>query len=131
LSNAPPVKLDEIGDAYGDRTWLEYGLKQSKDALGWADFQVTDYKQIERWWEIVMSAFTMVSWFADAFHQDCPLSHRAFTQHPWWDHQRGWKKLLNKLRLIIEAWIRFNRLKRWLEVFEIASLKVLPFKKWS
>lgn len=33
MSNAPEVKLDEIGDVYGYRTWIEYGLKQSKDAL--------------------------------------------------------------------------------------------------
>jgi SRSO17 transposase len=123
MSNAPAIKLDEIGDAYGDRTWVEYGLKQSKDALGWADFRVTNYKQIERWWEIVMSAFTMVSLFADAFNQACPLSHQVFTQHPWWDNQRGWKNLLNNLRLIIEPWISFNRLNRWLAVFDIPSLR--------
>lgn len=122
MSNAPQIKLDEIGDAYGDRTWIEYGLKQSKDALGWADFRVTDYKQIERWWEIVMSTFTMVSLFADAFNRECPLSHQVFAQHPWWDNQQGWKNLLNNLRLIIEPWISFNRLKHWLNIFKIPSL---------
>jgi SRSO17 transposase len=45
MGNAPAIKLDERR-----RTWVEYGLKQSKDALGWADFRVTNYKQIERWW---------------------------------------------------------------------------------
>jgi SRSO17 transposase len=122
MSTASAIKLDEIGDAYGDRTWIEYGLKQSKDALGWADFRVTDYQQIERWWEIVMSAFTMVSLFATAFNQACPWSHHVFAQHPWWDNQQGWKNLLNNLRLILEPWIDFNRLKRWLEVFEIPAL---------
>jgi SRSO17 transposase len=122
MSNAPEVKLDEIGDAYGYRTWIEYGLKQSKDALGWADFRLTHYKQIERWWEIVMSAFTMVSLFADAFNRECSLSHQVFAQHPWWDNQRGWKNLLNNLRLVIEPWISFNRLKRWLAVFKIPAL---------
>ena len=122
MSHAPEVKLDEIGDAYGERTWVEYGLKQSKDCLGWADFRVTDYAQIERWWEIVMSAFTMVSLFADAFNQTCPLSHQVFARHPWWDNQRGWKNLLNNLRLILEPWVACNRLKRWLAVFEIPAL---------
>lgn len=123
MSNAPAIKLDEIGDAYGDRTWVEYGLKQSKDALGWADFRVTNYKQIERWWEIVMSAFTMVSLFADAFNSECPLSEQVFRQHPWWDNQRGWKNLLNNLRLVIEPWIAFNHLKQWLTVFFIPTLE--------
>jgi SRSO17 transposase len=31
---APSIKLTEIGDSYGFRTWIEYGLKQAKDALG-------------------------------------------------------------------------------------------------
>lgn len=122
MSHAPTVALDAIGDAYGYRTWVEYGLKQSKDALGWADFRVTDYKQIERWWEIVMSAFTMVSLFADAFNTECPLSHQMFTQHSWWDNQRGWKNLLNNLRLVLEPWVSFNRLRRWLGVFNIPAL---------
>ena len=120
---APAVKLSEIGDSYGFRTWIEYGLKQSKDALGWADFRMTSYEQIEKWWEMVMSAFLMVSLFADAFNEACPLAHEQFTQHPWWNNQRGWRNLLNNLRLIIQPLICFNWLKRWLQVFPIASLE--------
>jgi SRSO17 transposase len=120
---APEVKLTEIGDSYGFRTWIEYGLKQSKDALGWADFRVTEYAQIEKWWEIVMSAFLMVSLFADAFNDACPLAHHPFAQHPWWNHQRGWKHLLNNLRLIIQPLICSNWLKPWLEVFSDISLQ--------
>jgi SRSO17 transposase len=37
---APSVKLSEIGHCYGLRTWIEYGLKQAKDALGWADLEL-------------------------------------------------------------------------------------------
>jgi hypothetical protein len=120
---APAIKLKEIGDHYGFRTWIEYGLKQAKDALGWADFRVTSYEQIEKWWELVMSAFLMVSLFADQFNDCCPLAHQQFVQHPWWNNQRGWKNLLDNLRLIIQPLICFNWLKRWLEVFAIASLQ--------
>ena len=123
MVSAPNVKLSEIGDSYGFRTWIEYGLKQAKDALGWADFRVTRYEQIEKWWEVVMSAFLMVSLFADAFNDSCPLVHQQFTQHPWWDNQRGWKNLLNNLRLIIQPLICFNWLKRWLEVFPFVPLQ--------
>lgn len=38
------------------------------------------------------------------------------------DVYSGWKNLLNNLRLIIQPLICFNGLKRWLEVFPIASL---------
>ncbi len=119
---APAVALTEIGNQYGFRTWIEYGLKQAKDALGWADFRMTGYEQIEKWWELVMSAFLMVSLFADQFNDSCPLAHQQFAQHPWWNHQSGWKNLLNNLRLIIQPLICFNWLKRWLEVFPITSL---------
>ena len=120
---APAVKLSEIGDSYGFRTWIEYGLKQSKDVLGWADFRMTSYDQIEKWWEMVMSAFLMVSLFADAFNDACPIVHQSFAQHPWWSNQSGWKHLLNNLRLIIQPLICFNWLKPWLQVFPIASLE--------
>ena len=123
MAAAPEIKLDEIGDSYGLRTWIEYGLKQSKDALGWADFRVTHYEQIEKWWEMVMSAFLMVSLFADVFNDTCPLAHQHFAQHPWWDNQGGWKNLLNNLRLIIQPLMSWNLLKRWLEVFPIRDLR--------
>jgi SRSO17 transposase len=120
---APTVQLTDIGNHYGFRTWIEYGLKQAKDVLGWADFRMTSYEQIEKWWELVMSAFLMVSLFADAFNDACPLAHQQFAQHPWWNNQSGWKHLLNNLRLVIQPLICFNWLKRWLEVFPIASLE--------
>jgi SRSO17 transposase len=118
MSNAPTIELDQIGDAYGDRTWIEYGLKQSKDALGWADFRVTQYEQIERWWEVVMSTFTMVSLFSQQFNTHCPISHQVFAQHPWWENQPGWKNLLNNLRLIIQPLICRNLLRHWADLLQ-------------
>jgi hypothetical protein len=72
---------------------------------------VTEYDQIEQWWEIVMSAFLMVRLFADAFNDACPLAHQQVAQHPWWNNQRGWKNLLNNLRLISQPLICSNWLK--------------------
>jgi hypothetical protein len=102
---------------------LNYGLKHSQDALGWADFRMTNYEQIEKWWELVMSAFLMVSLFTDAFNDASPIIHQQFAQHPWWNHQRGWKNLLNNLRLIIQPLVCLNELKRWLSVFPRGSLQ--------
>lgn len=39
---------NQIGNLYGLRTWIEYGFKQRKDQLGWVDYRVTHYAQIER-----------------------------------------------------------------------------------
>ena len=38
-------KIGEIEAKLGN--WIEYAYKQAKNELGWADFRVTDYKQIE------------------------------------------------------------------------------------
>jgi len=120
---APAIKLKEIGNCYGFRTWIEYGLKQAKDALGWADFRITSYEQIEKWWGLVMSTFLMVSLFADLFNDSCSLAHQPFVHHSWWDNQSGWKNLLNNLRLIIQPLICFNWLERWLGDFPIVPLQ--------
>ncbi|GAC1505144.1 MAG: hypothetical protein NVS2B14_17550 [Chamaesiphon sp.] len=51
MTKVPGVKYKEVGNLYGLRNWVEYGLKQSKNSLGWADFRVTNYAQIQKWWE--------------------------------------------------------------------------------
>jgi hypothetical protein len=71
-----------------------------------------------------MSAFLMVSLFADAFNNSCPIAHQKFTGHRWWDNQKGWKNLLNNIRLIIQPLICFNWLNRWLEVYSIPLLQI-------
>ena len=38
MTKIPGVKFKEVGNIYGLRNWIEYGLKQSKNELGWADF---------------------------------------------------------------------------------------------
>jgi hypothetical protein len=61
MTQIPGVLAKEVGNLYGNRTWIEYGFRQSKSELGWADFRVTQYSQIEKWWEIVCSAYVMIS----------------------------------------------------------------------
>jgi SRSO17 transposase len=36
----PRDHFDQIGNLYGLRTWVEYGFKQCKDKLGWADLEL-------------------------------------------------------------------------------------------
>lgn len=35
----------------------------------------------------------------------------------------GWKNLLNNLRLILEPFVCYNRIKTWLKVFPISQLE--------
>lgn len=124
------IKYKEVGNLYGLRNWVEYGLKQSKNELGWADFRVTDYSQIQKWWEIVMSAYLMVSLHAEVLNNNSEQGVNKptdsvvakFPEHDWWDEGSGWKNLLNNLRLVIQPFIFFNLLKPWLDVFPISHL---------
>lgn len=130
MSHINKVKYKEIGNLYGLRNWVEYGLKQSKNELGWADFRVTDYGQIEKWWEVVMSAYLLVSLHTSVLHpernrsedESTSKSVDPFTAHRYWEEGEGWKNWLNNLRLILQPYVFFNLLKPWLEVFSIPSL---------
>jgi len=129
------VEVGEVGNLYGLRNWVEYGLKQSKNELGWADFRVTDYAQIEKWWEVVMSAYLLVSLHSDTLNpsqktaeatpSEASVERRhTFASHQWWDPADGWKNILNNLRLVLQAFVFFNLINPWLTVFPIPSLSV-------
>jgi SRSO17 transposase len=132
MTRIPDVKYHQVGNFYGLRNWVEYGLKQSKNELGWADFRLTDYSSIEKWWEIVSCAYLMVSLHSSVLQTDkTPLAKRTsnrlgslFSEHSHWDENQGWKNLLNNLRLILQPFIGLNLMKLWLEVFPIPLLEV-------
>ena len=56
-----------LGNLYGLRTWVEYGFRQCKQELGWTDYRFTNFKDIERWWEIIFSVYAMVSLNSQVF----------------------------------------------------------------
>jgi SRSO17 transposase len=120
-----------VGNTYGLRTWIEYGLKQSKNELGWADYRVTDYPTIERWWELVMSAYLLVSLHSPVLQPQeaatMPLPPKSpaarFPAHRWWDQGQGWKHELNNLRLILQPFILHCLILPWLLVFDIPPLR--------
>ena len=130
------LKSEEVGDLYGQRNWVEYGLKQSKNELGWADFRVTDYAQIEKWWDVVMSAYLLVSLHSNDLNptitdkdtndasetSNTSNNVDTFASHECWDTATGWKNLLNNLRLILQAFVFLNLLNPWLKVFPIRPL---------
>jgi hypothetical protein len=119
MTNQPGTIQATVGNTFGLRTWIEYGCKPAKDDLGWADYRVTDSAAIERWWELVMSAYTLVSLqstdFAALGHlaaaasgasqaspPDAPAPLEA---HPAWDTGSGWKHHLNHLRLLLQPYV--------------------------
>ncbi len=125
-----------LGNLYGIRTWVEYGFRQCKQELGWTNYRFTNFKDIERWWEIIFSAYLMISLNSQVFLELDRSSEnnsepknplRYFSVHPHWNHKNGWKNTLNNLRLLIQPiillWaIRFADLSfaqraPWLDIF--------------
>jgi hypothetical protein len=47
-----------------------------------------------------------------------------FPEHPSWDEGKGWKNLLNNLRLVLQPYQFFNLLQPWLTVFPISHLSL-------
>ena len=133
MTNLPGNIILQVGNLYSLRNWIEYGFKQIKNELGWADFRLTDYQSIERWWEIVFSAYLMISLHAQAFKQagadntefnsQLMRDSLEFSQHPWWEEGTNWKSALNNLRLIIQPYIFWCLIEPWLRVFPIPGLK--------
>ena len=124
MTKIPNIKYQDVGKIYGVRTWVEYGFKQSKSELGWADFRVTHYPQIEKWWELVMSAYLWVSLHNETLNPSVSPVAETFRKHDWWDSGKGWKNLLNNLHLILQPLTNFNLIKRWLKVFPIPQLSL-------
>jgi SRSO17 transposase len=133
MTNVDGNILLSVATQYSLRTWIEYGFKQVKQQLGWHDYRLTDYKSIERWWEIIFSTYLLVSLHADEFRQqqrsDTDTTDRAttttllFTQHLQWEPGTSWKSALNNLRLLLQPYWCWGWLEIWLQVFPIPSLK--------
>ena len=113
-----------LGNLYGLRTWVEYGFRQCKQELGWTDYRFTNFSEINKWWEIIFSAYWMVSSHSKIL---CELNSiqepvADFSLHSQWSNQAGWKTTLNNLRLIIQPTILFWMMLPWLDIFPDRSL---------
>lgn len=132
MTEIPNLSYQDVGNLYGCRNWVEYALNMSKNELGWADFRLTHYEDIEKWWELVSSAYLLVSLFGAPWRdsnksQMAPQSQSVrnlLSQHPDWDLGEGWKNFLNNLRLISQPFIGFNLIQGWLKVFPIPQLSL-------
>lgn len=79
-----------------------------------------------------MSAYLMVSLHADVLNvlgglngnDSASLVVPKFSTHDWWDKGKGWKNLLNNLRLVLQPFVLFNLIRPWLKVFPIPQLSV-------
>ena len=126
-----------IGNLYGLRTWVEYGLRQCKQELGWTDYRLTKYAQIEKWWELIMSAYLLISFNTQPFlslnssnSQNCRIyqANVDCAAHEQWNQSGGWKNVLNNFRLLIQPILLLWSIFPWVDVFPNSSL-LLGFNK--
>lgn len=118
------VKYKDIGDIYKVRSYEEQGFRNSKNELGWSDFRLTNYADIQKWWELVMSAYLMVCLHNKSFNPAVASVAESYQKHELWDSGKGWKNILNNLQLILQPFICFNLILRWLKVFPIPQLSL-------
>lgn len=126
----------EVGNFYGLRTWIEYGLKQSKNELGWADYRLTNHHHIERWWESVFCAYLMVSLQAEDFSSNNEssttnmsvnnASRQSFhwQHHPFWNEGHRWSDILHNLRLILQPYLTFCSMIDWIGLLSLKQLSI-------
>jgi len=107
---------ETIGYVHGLRTWLEYEFIQCQQELGWRDYRLTQFSQIEKWWELILSAYLMISLNSKPFlslNSSESETQKDFEPNVDWfrDEQgnatSGWKNALNEFRLLIEPTLLF------------------------
>ncbi len=132
MSHLPGDIILSVGTQYTLRTWIEYGFKQVKNELGWHDYRLTDYNSIERWWELLFSAYLLVSLHADKFKKQSQRSRDnsataipppPFSNYSHWGLGTTWKSALNNLRLLLQPYWYWSWIEIWLRVFPIPGLK--------
>ena len=115
-------KIKKIfGNLYGEITWVEYGFRQCKHELGWSDYRFTNFQEIQKWWEIIFCVYFMISLNTQVLlslnpskidNSQASNTNLDLASHPQWNHQTGWKNVLNNVRLIIQPslllWLIFT-----------------------
>ena len=96
----------------GESTWrCQFLSRQSGEPKGW---------------EMIFSVYLMISLNPEVFRSLSQCSQRDsesqknttnFSTHQQWNHQDGWKNVLNNLRLIIQPTIILWLIFPWLDVF--------------
>jgi SRSO17 transposase len=124
MTKIPHLKYKEVGDIYKIRSYEEQGFRNSKNELGWADYRLTKYQDIQKWWELVMTAYLMVCLHHKTFNPAVAPIPESYQQHELWDSGNRWKNLLNNFQLILQPFFCFNLTLRWLKVFPIPQLSL-------
>lgn len=107
ITNIPESMSQKLANLLIWLSWTEYKLKGITKELGWTDFRITNYQSIERWWEIVFSAYSMISLRSDVFQNKWEIdlfgkSEKRLRSEPlprdcYEDEETIWGERLNDL----------------------------------
>jgi hypothetical protein len=141
LVSALPAKrtrgLSQWARAYPQSDSAQHQVPYPKHYLGWADYRLTNYASIERWWELVMSAHTLVSLqrLAGAAPgrpttvlpaaTDMSMPPASLESPPAWDAGARWKHLLNNLCLLIQPYVCTCLLLPWLQLVPLPYVQAV------
>ena len=87
---------------------------------------MTEYHAIERWWELIMSAATLVALQSPAFtssESPAPAAASPALALPQWDASPGWKRTLTNLRLLLQPFVCACLLLPWLRLMPLPHLQ--------
>lgn len=70
------------------------------------------------------SAYLMVSLHSEQMVPSPPDPESKLASHQRWDNGKGWKNILNNLRLILQPFTLFNLIQQELRVFSIPQLSL-------
>jgi hypothetical protein len=71
-----------------------------------------------------MSAYLMICLHSDSWNPSVIPVAKTYQTHELWNEAKGWKNWLNNLRLILQPFISFNLVLKWLKVFPIPQLSL-------
>ena len=119
-----------IGNLYGQRTWVEYGFRQCKQELGWTDYRLTKAEDILKWWEIINSAYWMISMSTKPLTDLGKIREKSSEQkeenrqinHEDWRECNSWKNTLINYRIMIQPMIIFGAILPWLKIIKSEML---------
>ena len=140
-----------LADAYGRRTYVEEGFRHMKTELGWHDWRLTAWAHVERWYELVLSAFALVSLealrradVAGAVEAPAPQPGTGNTREaagrfpPFWRGVARVKHTLEDLRGFVQAvgaavllgvWLPYLGCSASVVLGFLAQLRTVPFPK--
>lgn len=70
LTDMPNVAKEDLDFFCQHRQRMDAHILPLLQQLGWSDFRLTQYEFIERWWEIVLSSYTMVALHTTSSHNN-------------------------------------------------------------